>query len=221
MWPSRPLPTPRPTHAVGKNRRRLFPRGPHSSSPPQTPLSLSSPAPSRPDARNRRPPAPSPAVSPDLPSLFLPLPSPPPPLLARLGRALPPRPRARRPWRLALAHPLPARLPPRPGGAATACGAAPPSPGVPDPVLAMAAWRGPGSPARGRGAPFPRRPRAAPCPPSAHGPARSGPGGSPAWRSATSPWRLGLAALSAAPSLLSSPGRGAARWMDVWMFALV
>eukprot|EP00267_Zea_mays_P047559 XP_020400033.1 uncharacterized protein LOC109942436 [Zea mays] len=41
---------------------------------------------------------------------------------------------------------------------------APPSPGVPDPVpvLAVAAWRGPGSPARGRGAPSPRRPRAAP-----------------------------------------------------------
>eukprot|EP00267_Zea_mays_P047423 XP_020399881.1 uncharacterized protein LOC109942356 [Zea mays] len=136
-------------------------------------------------------------------------------------------------------------------------GAAPSAPGVPDlvPVLAVAAWRGPGSPARGRGAPFPRRPRAAPlpalgawpravqprwladaavrvlavaarprparhdalpaqppCPPSARGPARSGPGGSPARRSASSPWRLGLAPLGAAPSPRSSPGRGAARF---------
>jgi hypothetical protein len=164
-----------------------------------------------------------------------------------------PRPRAGRPWRLALARPLPARLPPRTGGAATACGAARPrqpaspgaappapgvparpllvasrrgpalprrpgvalpSPGVPDPVpvLAVAAWRGPSSPARGRGAPFPGDPTQPPCPPSARGPARSGPGGSPARRSASSPWRFGLAPLDAARSSRSSPGCGATRF---------
>jgi hypothetical protein len=239
--PSWPPHIPRARRArLEKPPLHLPPRAPPIIPLPK-PLSLL-PAPSRPDARNCRPPAPSPAVSPGLPSLSLPLPSPPPPLLARPGRALPHARRpwrlalahpllARHPsrpggatppdWRLGAAPPSrrPGATPP---AAASRCGPARPSvparPHTPPASLTpspSSPWRPSVALARRRAAvapPPPGDPAQPPCPPSARGPTRSGPGGSPARRSATSPWRPGLAPLSAAPSPRSSPGRGATRF---------
>ncbi|ONM33236.1 hypothetical protein ZEAMMB73_Zm00001d041551 [Zea mays] len=103
--------------------------------------------------------------------------------------------------------------PPRPRQLASP-GAAPPSPGVPDPVLAVAAWRGPGSPARSRGAPSPRRPRAAPLPALDAWPRAV----RPRWLTGAAVRDLAVAArprparCGALPAQLARPWRGPIRW---------